>query len=138
MTISPATVAKTTRRPKPPKWQTGRDSNLETRFQAAAVEYIRRVAPQCIVHFVKNGGQGSKTRAKWMGEIAGFPDLLILDEHGLAYLIEMKAPEGKLNDKQKDFRDLCRKRRQPWAQCTTINDVRDALKLWGIKTREAA
>lgn len=121
---------------KAPKWQ-GRDFNLEARFQAAAVQYIRTVAPQCIVQFVKNGGPGSRTRAAWMGEIVGFPDLLIIDEHCLAYLIEMKAPDGVLNDKQKAFRDMCRERRQPWAQCTTINDVRDALKKFGIKTREA-
>jgi hypothetical protein len=134
------TLSQTMKKPprsKTPKWLSGRDSNLEARFQAAAVEYIRRVAPQCIVHFVKNGGQGSKTRAKWMGEIAGFPDLLIIDEHGLAYLIEMKPPDGDLNDNQREFRDLCRKRRLPWAQCTTINDVRDQFAAWGIRTREA-
>ena len=125
------------RQSKAPKWQTGRDSNLEARFQAAIVAYIRLVAPQCLCAFVKNGGTGSKTRAAWMGEVAGFTDLIIIDEHGLAHLMEIKPPGGVLNDNQKNFRDLCRKKRWPWAQCTTVNDAQEALEAWGIPTREA-
>lgn len=133
MTRSPAP-----RRIKVPKWQTGRDSNLEARFQAAIVDYVRTVVANCLVFHVPNGGPGrSLSRLKWIGCISGIADLVIIDPHGLAYFMEIKPPDGELSTDQKDFRDLCRKRRWPWAQCTTINDARDALAVWGIPTREA-
>lgn len=120
---------------KAPKWQ-GRDLNLEARFQAAAVDFIRWASPTSFVAHIPNGGPGrSLSRLAWIGAVSGIADLLIIDEHGLAYMMEMKPPGGILSKDQEKFRDNCRARGIPWAQCTTVNDVERSLLAWGFKLR---
>lgn len=123
-------------RNKPPKFLK-RDSNLEARFQAAIVEYVRRVThPDTLIFHVPNGGPGrSLSRLKWIGAIAGITDLVIVDRHGLAYFAEIKPPDTGLEDKQEDFRDYCRKTRKPWALWTTVNDAERDLIKWGFELR---
>jgi hypothetical protein len=127
----------TSRRPKaPPKWTT-RDLNREARVQAVCVEYIELVAPQVLVFFVPNGGYGrSLSRMKWMGAKNGITDLVLVDEHSLAYFVEIKDAEGKLSDDQKAFRDYCFKTKKPWALVRDVNDMAKALDKFGISTRE--
>jgi hypothetical protein len=125
-------------RRKLPKWQTGRDTNAEARVHASVKEYIEAVAPQCFVFHVPNGGPGrSLSRLKWLGAVSGITDLVIIDEHGLAYFLEIKTVDGVLSDAQKDFRDMCRRKKYPWWLARSVNDARDALEAWGIQTREA-
>lgn len=115
--------------------------NMESQIQAAIVAWVRLVAPSCLIFAVPNGGFRTKAEAaklKWTGTLAGVPDLVIIDEHGLAYFLEIKQVDGVLSQVQKDFRDMCRQRKWPWRVATSINDARDALKAWNIKTREAA
>ena len=137
MNFLPAAKKTKTRRPKAPKWQK-RDFNLEARFQAAIVEYLERVLVDALVYHIPNGGPGrSLSRLKWMGAKSGITDLVIVDEHGLSYFAEVKPPDGQLSDDQIEFRDLCRKRRWPWAQWTTINDAQNSIAVWGIRNRDA-
>ena len=127
--------AKTTRNKSP-----GSDRNAETRQQAAVVGWIRLVAPQCVVFAVPNGGYRTKSEAarlKWSGVLAGVSDLVIVDEHGLAYFLEMKAPDGKMLESQKDFRAMCRERKWPYEICHDVTEASKIFAKWGIKTREA-
>ena len=133
MTTSPRT---TTRRPKASR----SPRNVESSIQAAIVAWVRLVAPQCLIFACPNGGYRTKAEAaklKWTGTLAGVPDLILVDEHGLIYFLEVKQVDGRLSDVQCEFRDLCRKRRWPWAMVTSINDVRDQLAAWNIRTRES-
>lgn len=125
------------RRKPPPKWMTGPDRNAEARIQAAVVAYLRIIAPHLIVAAVKNESQ-NPARAVWTGVYPGFTDLILIDEHGLSYFIEIKTVDGVLSEEQKEFRDLCRARRYPWALVRNVNDAKAALSAFGIKTREAA
>lgn len=115
--------------------------DIEAPIQAASYQYICLVAPQVICFHVPNGGYRSKAEAaklKWMGVTPGVHDLIIIDENGLSYLLEMKPPDGVLSQDQKDFHARCRALKIPQAVSHSINETRDALKRWGIKTRESA
>jgi len=106
--------------------------------QAACIQYLTLVAPQVFVFFVPNGGAGrSLSRLKWMGAVSGMTDLVIIDEHGLAYFAEIKDVDGKLSENQIAFRDFCHKQRYPWALVRSVNDMADALREWKIRSREA-
>ncbi len=114
--------------------------DVEAPIQAAIFAYITTVAPQVVVFHVPNGGLRSKAEAaklKWMGVTPGVPDLVILDEFGMSYLIEVKPPDGNLSEDQRTFHAKCRRLQIPHAVARSINDVRDLLKRWGIATREA-
>lgn len=121
----------------PPKWIT-RDLNREARIQAACVEYVRLVAPQVTILHVPNGGPGrSLSRLVWMGMIVGFTDLILIDEHCLVYVAEVKDADSPLGDDQIIFRDYCRARKIPWALWRSVNDAANSLAAWAIKTRES-
>lgn len=114
--------------------------NDEASLQASVVQYIRTVAPRCLCLHVPMGGLRTKAEAakiKWMGGMAGVPDLIVVDERGRALFLEIKTAVGVLSKSQKDFRDLCLANHWPWAVCRSINDVREFLAANGIKTREA-
>jgi hypothetical protein len=122
------------KRRRPPKF-------LESPLQISIVDYIRWVAPQLICAHVPNEGE----RSKWghikmikMGLTPGFHDLLLLEEPGLAYLLEVKPPDESLSEAQVIFHAECKKRNIPQAIVRSIEDVRDALKRWGISTKEGA
>lgn len=125
------------RNTKTPKWLAGRDLNLEARFQAAIVEYVRRIThPDTLVVHIPNGGPGrSLSRLVWIGMLPGITDLIIVDRHGLAYFAEVKPPEKDLDPEQIKFRDYCRRTGKPWAKWTTINDAERDLIKWGFELR---
>ena len=114
---------------------------IEAPIQIAIVDYIRLVAPQLIVLHIPNEGM----RSAWghahmvrMGLTPGAHDLLLLEEPGLAYLLEVKAPDEQLSMAQIEFHVECRARKIPQAVVRSVNDARDALARFGIRTREAA
>jgi hypothetical protein len=117
-----------------------RDRNTEARIQAAIVEWIRTVAPTLICFHVPNGGLRSKAEAarlKWVGTLAGVPDVVVLGLDGRCWLIEVKGPGGSLSPEQCVIRDRCVALRIPFVVAKSIDDVRVAFRLWGIETREA-
>ena len=77
------------RKPRPRKAENSevrpRDRNAEARIQAAIVEWIRLVAPDLIAFHVPNGGFRTKAEAarmKWVGVLAGVPDVIVLGLDG--------------------------------------------------------
>jgi hypothetical protein len=118
-----------------------RDHNAEARIQAAIVDWARTVAPDLIVFHSPNGGLRSKSEAarlKWIGTLAGVPDLVILGRDGQCWLLEVKAPGGYLSDEQRAIRDRCTAMRIPFAVVRSIDDARRAFEVWKIETRETA
>ena len=117
-----------------------RDGNAEARCQAAIVEYVRTVAPQILIWAVPNGGLRSKSEAarlKWVGVLAGVPDLtLALHDRRSAYW-ETKTPHGRLSpDQMRVMRHL----EALGHVCAVVRDIDDArreLQRMGVKTREA-
>jgi hypothetical protein len=118
-----------------------RDFNREARAQAAIVEWIRTVAPDLIVFHPANGGWRSKAEAarfKWLGVVAGIPDLVLVGRDGVVRFIEVKAEGGSLSEAQRDMRDRLIAMRIPYAVARSIDDVRRAFAIWNVPTREAA
>lgn len=114
---------------------------LEDQLQGAIVAYVRTVAPQCQIAAVPNGGLRSKpeaARLKWMGVLAGIPDLVLVAPGGKSHWIEVKAPKGRLSPEQEAFRHWCLLYSVPWMTARSIDDVKAALANWNIETREAA
>jgi hypothetical protein len=121
---------------KPPKAR----AYIEDPIQAAIVSYVRLVAPQVLCFAVPNGGRRDvreAARMKWTGTLAGVHDLILIEEPGLAYLMEIKAPDGVLSEAQKAFHAECSRRKIPHGVAHSINEARDLMARWGIKSREA-
>lgn len=115
--------------------------NAEARVQASIVEHLRWVAPQCKVFAVPNGGLRSKSEAarlKWVGVLAGVPDLCLVCPSGRICFIEVKRPGGRLSEEQKKFIDWMISARVDYVVAESIDDVRAALEHWRIPTREHA
>jgi len=113
--------------------------DIEAPIHAAIFSYITTVAPQVVCFHPPNGGlrtKGEAAKLKWMGVVPGVHDLVIIDEHGLAYLIEVKPPDGNLSEDQRLFHAKCKGLNIPQGVARSINDARDLLVRWGIKTRE--
>jgi VRR-NUC domain len=143
-TIPPLLMIAEGRRVRPRKAENSevrpRDRNAEARIQAAIVEWVRTVAPDLICFHPANGGLRGKAEAarmKWVGVLAGIPDVVILGRDGRAWLIEVKAPGGVLSADQCTIRDRCAAMRIPFAVAKSIDDARGAFRTWGIETREA-
>jgi hypothetical protein len=116
------------------------DRNAEARIQAAALEWLKAFAPELIVFHVPNGGYRSKAEAarlKWQGVVAGVADLCIVTLDGRSHFLEVKAPGGYLSPEQRAFADRCAALRVPFAVIRSIDDARQALAAWSLKTREA-
>lgn len=112
----------------------------EDRVQLGILEYLEAVLPHAIVAHIPNGGRRSLSegkRFKALGVVAGFPDLIILPGQGRAYFLEVKAGRNKPTPEQEAFGEDVRGLGCGWAVVRNLDDVRLALKAWGVATREA-
>ena len=115
--------------------------NSETRLQIAIMEYLDLVLPKSAraFHFHQNGRdkkqQALLTR---MGVKAGLHDVGIIRSAGRIYLIEVKAPKGRLTLSQVAFHAWCRQWGIPHCVARSIEDVRDFLEAENFETREVA
>jgi hypothetical protein len=117
-----------------------RDGNAEARRQASIVEYVRWVAPQCIVFHPANGGLRSKSEAarlKWVGVLAGVLDLVLVLPEGRCAFWEVKTESGRLSADQREFISRLKARGHVCAVVRNIDDARRELVALGIETREA-
>ena len=115
--------------------------NDESRIQAAIVDYIRTVAPRCLVFSVPNGGLRTRAEAalfKWTGVVAGIPDLVVLAPGAVALFIEVKTGGGRLSEAQRGIIGIILDLGFCCEVCWSIPNVRDMFRRCGIETREAA
>lgn len=145
MTIPPLLALAEGRRARPRKAANSevrpRDRNAEARIQAAIAEWVRSVAPDLICFHPANGGFRSKAEAarfKWLGVLAGVPDVVIIGLDGRAWLLEVKSAGGSLSAEQRRIQNRCVALRIPFAVVRSIDDARRAFAIWDIETRESA
>jgi hypothetical protein len=117
-----------------------RDANAEARLQGNDVlPYLRRVAPDVMVFHIPNGGLRGKreaARLKWQGVLAGLPDLCLIAPVGRVFFMELKTKTGRLSADQKAIHGWLSAIGVSCAVIRSIDDARNALKAWGIPTRE--
>lgn len=108
----------------------------EDLLQKACVSYARLVlGPSVRLHHSVNEGKRSivaAVLAKDMGQLAGFPDLIIMWPFGRVGFIELKAPKGVFSKDQKDFRAWAECAGHLWAEVRDIIEFKAVLKGWGV------
>ena len=121
----------------------GKRIDREGPIHKAIVHYLRRVLPKnAIIHHSRNeGNRGGMrgvrdgARGKAMGIKPGFPDLLIFTG-GVGYCVEVKAEGGKMSTAQRAVRAELEKQEIPYAVCRSVEDMRETLAEWGVRTSE--
>jgi hypothetical protein len=111
-----------------------RRNQPEADLQRAVVQYLAYAKPACIHLHVPNGGARPKVEAAiltGLGVRAGAPDLVLLSGHG-SYCIELKVPGGRQSPAQRDFELDCVRLGIRYAVCTSINEVDEVLREWGL------
>lgn len=114
-------------------------ANPEDQVHRAVLNWIRKVAPQCLAFHPANGGSRHRLEAiklKSLGVVPGVPDLIVFGPGGKAYCLEVKAEKGTLQSTQKAFARKMDELGIGWACVRSIDDARTAFSEWGIETRE--
>jgi len=122
-------------------------ANHETRLQFEVVKYLRRILPPDVVFWhCPNGGQMSEAWRKMLGGLGVFPGAsdLMLVYQGRFYAIELKTAADPLRGVSKGYQSPAQKVFQAAVEAAGAryvvarhtDDVRDALALWGVPTRE--
>src|SRR3954469_12509811 len=89
-----------------------------------------------------NGGYRSKSEAgvfKALGVIPGWPDISIFGDEAKgcqAWFIEIKSPDGRLTDVQRDCHILLHDLGFPVAVVHGIDETRFACLQWGLPLRD--
>ena len=126
-----------------------RRNNPETRLQFVVVEYLRRILPPDVVFWhCPNGGRMSEAWRKMLGGLGVVPGAadLMLVYRGQFFAIELKpaadplrgVSKGYQSQAQKAFQAAIERAGGQYAVCRHTDDVRAALALWGVPTRETA
>jgi VRR-NUC domain len=111
---------------------------LESPIQRDIVKALRKLG--YIVHHSPNGaplGGDSIARAKQAavlkadGRVEGWPDIVVIDQHGRHAYFEIKRPGGAVSDDQERVAAALWKRRVPMAFVSSLDGVLVALKTWG-------
>ena len=120
----------------------GKRRDREAPIQAEIVDWLRKALPGAVVHHCKNeinksGRQFAReqAKAKWMGAVPGFPDLIVIARRGVMFL-EVKAPKNYATKTQRALHADLQALGYRVAVVRSIDDVRDCLKLWGVNWLE--
>lgn len=117
----------------------------EQQIHTSIVSYLRRVLPDgYILHHSRNEGNrgGLKgaidgQRGKQMGVLPGFPDLLLYVD-GKGYCIEVKREGQYLTAIQREVQKQLALQGIEYAVCRSVDDVRETLAVWRVRTKEKA
>lgn len=119
-----------------------RPRDVEGPIHRAVLAFLRAVLPAgWLIHHSPNGGtlKGDVGRAKGLGTLAGWPDLMIvgrLDDVTFVGCMEIKAERGRLSE---DQRAVCDRLMDCGISVRIIRSVEDARKAvadWGLPSRE--
>lgn len=112
----------------------------EDKLQLAVLEYIEVVLNEpFLIWHTPNSGKRSMSEGlkfKMLGVVPGVPDLALLTGRGL-HFIELKAGKNRATEAQEDFMSYARSLGAGTAVCRSLDDVRNALRAWGIRTKES-
>lgn len=112
---------------------------LESEIQRQIVDWIRYVAPECMVIAIPNAARRTSSgRASNAvpGLTAGAPDLLVIRPRGEVLWMEVKTDKGKPTPLQMKFHENLQVRNHACAIVRSLDDARNAFKAVGIETRE--
>lgn len=110
--------------------------DLEGPIHKAILQYLHTQYPDALIHHSPNEGvRGGKrgqidgARRKAMGQLPGFPDLIM---YWRCYLwaFEVKSPQGRVSDDQKATGALIEANGGRWAVVRSVDDVQAAIKEW--------
>lgn len=113
----------------------------ESEIQRAIVEYLRAVLPESIVFAVPNGASrtaSGRPANAVAGLLPGIPDLCVLLPRGESVFFEVKSAKGRVSDNQLAIHIKMQPLDHRVAVVRSIDEVRLALKAWGIHTKEKA
>jgi hypothetical protein len=122
-----------------------RHRSVEGPIHKAILQFLRTAfPPPCLVHHSANETslKGSTVaieiaKAKNNGMMPGWPDLEVVHPGGVFFL-EVKAPNGRLSEPQRDIAEKMIALGHKWAVVRSIDDVVKALAIWGIQHRGRA
>ena len=111
----------------------------------AILAYLRAVLPDAVVHHGANeiGLSGVAiarqiAKAKHMGQVTGWPDLIVLPWANIGPLFfEVKAPGGYPTEAQNELHDRLRALGYRVGIVRSVDETRAMLAAWGVGTREA-
>ena len=110
----------------------------EEPIQKAIVDYLRLQYPRAITHHCRNeiNKRGANiarelARAKQLGAVAGFPDIIFLPGERVAFF-EVKAEGNYASPAQKAVHQAMADLGYFCAVVRSIDDVKEALSDWGI------
>jgi hypothetical protein len=109
--------------------------NDEAKIQADIVRWARDAAPHAVIFAVPNDGFFPKpvaAKRKWMGVLAGVPDLCVIDRGGRARFLEVKQPGEKPTDSQEAIIAKLADLEAGCAVVTSIEEAENALAAWGV------
>lgn len=112
---------------------------LESEIQRQIVDWIRYVAPECMVIAIPNAARrtaSGRASNAVPGLTSGAPDLLVIRPRGEVLWMEVKTDKGKLTDLQFKFHENLQIRNHACAVVRSLDDARNAFKAVGIETRE--
>lgn len=114
---------------------------VEQQIQRAVVQHLRaRGAPGLVFTHVPNGGYRRPIEAaifKGIGVRAGVSDLLLWRE-GKSYALELKAPGGRVSEKQLEFISDMEKAGAFTCVCEGLDRALKTLEAWGLLRGQAA
>lgn len=112
----------------------------EAPIQQEIVEWLRKAMPFAVVHHARGEiNRSGKTwakelaKAKRLGALKGFPDLIVLPYSNVgALFFEVKAEGGYATKDQKKMHEQMTELGYRVAVVRSVDDVRESLKEWGI------
>jgi hypothetical protein len=116
-----------------------RKAQSEAQIQKAIVDYLRAVLPHAIVSAIPNGSQrtaSGRPANAVAGLLPGMPDLMVLLPQGRVIFFEVKAAKGRVSDNQLNIHMQMQPLDHVVAVVRSIDETRNALKIWGIETKE--
>ena len=108
--------------------------DAEGPLQRACVDHLRARFPGAIVHHSANERIGARAgaRARNLGQVAGFPDIITIMPDGAVVFFEVKAPAGRVSDAQAAFMARLDALGHRCAVVRHTSEIDAALAAWGI------
>lgn len=113
----------------------------ENSIQRGIVNYLRATLSRARVFAIPNRAPRTASGRAFNGcpgLLPGVPDLEIVAPGGRCYFLEVKTAKGKTSSNQEAFLSWCALQAVPYAVVRNIDEVRVAVRAWGLQTREAA
>jgi hypothetical protein len=106
----------------------------EDAIQEAIVQLLRLAADRRTIYLAIPNGIPASARigARFVkaGLLAGAPDLLIITPDGRTNFLEVKAPDGRQSDAQKDFQARCAVLGLRYRVVRSIGEAEETLREW--------